>query len=139
MNDIKMLSRGSTDIADSHIRVPYIYHPCMPYGYPRNRITRRDNISRVKSPRVQSERVRIERRRYNVGCISVSEQNEIEIYRSLRGGAKLELMQRPSPSPPPPPPPPSHSPRPRCFIPRAPSAFFPSASAVSAFDRRAMI
>jgi len=105
MNDIKMLSRGSTDIADSHIRVPYIYHPCMPYGYPRNRITRRDNISRVKSPRVQSERVRIERRRYNVGCISVSEQNEIEIYRSLRGGAKLELMQRPSSSTPPPLPP----------------------------------
>lgn len=42
----------------------HIYHRCMPYGYPRNRITRRDNISRVKSPRVQSERVRIERRRY---------------------------------------------------------------------------
>lgn len=37
-----------------------IYRRYIPHGCPRNRITRRDNISRVKSPRVQPERVRID-------------------------------------------------------------------------------
>lgn len=75
--------------ASRTIGVYRIYHHYIPHGYPRNRITRRDNTSRVKSPGVRQRRSEFESS--DVGTrglhFRLGAQNEIEIYRSLRGGA----------------------------------------------------
>lgn len=71
--------------------------------YPRNRITRRDDISCVKSPRVQSKQVEIERHVDTRGLhFRLGAERDRDLSKCLRGSAGLELMQRM---------PPRHSPR----------------------------
>lgn len=108
--------------------------------YPRNRITRRDDISCVKSPRVQSKQVEIERHVDTRGLhFRLGAERDRDLSKCLRGSAGLELMQRM---------PPHHSPRSisralflslsLSFFHLSPFfVFFPSffSSAMRAFDR----
>lgn len=71
--------------------------------YPHNRITCRYDISCVKSPRVQSKQVEIERHVDTRGLhFRLGAERDRDLSKCLRGSAGLELMQR-MPS--------SHSPR----------------------------